>query len=431
MTSAPPRASASTPVVPTRDELRRLIRAIETRPATPRPAVPAPPPRMAVEATLPGRWKRVDGSLYVRDEALDLTHEHGTTPFAPLTETSAALLTLLGGSELDGVVVDDLLFLDIETTGLGGAGAMVFLVTTAWLTAGGLRFRQYLAGSPADEAALLARLLADIRASHDAPVLVTYNGRAFDAPMLDQRATMHRLRGAFEAMPHLDLLAPVRRGFRGALPSCRLAVVEERLLGVTRPAHEVAGGDVPTWYFRYLRTLDARHLLPLVTHNADDVLSLAALLARFAILNAGSPGHGIEHLALGRLHASAGNAGRAASHLDAARARLDPSIARDECLFALAMLHRRNHRIDLAIPLWQEIAARPGAPAARALVEIAKHLEHTERDYDGALQQVERAIAGLGSAPALLHRRDRLARKATRTPSSITIGSASAAPTSA
>jgi uncharacterized protein YprB with RNaseH-like and TPR domain len=412
VTSAPPRTTSKPASTPTRDDLRRLIRAIEARPPAPRPAAPPAPPRLAVEHALPGCWERLDGSLFISHEVLDLAYVHGTTSLAALESATPELLALLAGSEeLGGATVPDLLCLDIETTGLGGAGAIAFLVTTAHLAGDGLHVRQYLAGSPADEAALLTRLVSDIRASHDEPVLVTYNGRAFDAPILDQRATMHRLRGTFEAMPHLDLLAPVRRGFRGLLPSCRLAAIEERFLGVTRPAHEVAGADVPTWYFRFLRTQDARHLIPLVTHNGDDVLSLAALLARFAELDAGASGSGLEHLALGRLHAGTGSIEAAHRHLDAARARLAPSIARDECLFALATLHRRSGHSELAVPLWAEIAARPGAPSARALVELAKHLEHRERDPGRALAHVEQAIAASGATPALLRRRDRLARK--------------------
>ena len=407
VTSAPPHP----PSMPTRDDLRRLIRAIEARPPQPHPAAPAPSPRLPVERALPGRWARQAGTLYVRHEVLDATHVHGTTSLATLGSVTPRLLTLLGGAELDGVDVADLLFLDIETTGLGGAGAIAFLVTTAHSATDGLHVCQYLAGSPADEEALLTRLIGDIRRSHDDPVLVTYNGRAFDAPILDQRATMHRLRGTFEAMPHLDLLAPVRRGFRGLLASCRLAVIEERFLGVTRPAHEVAGADVPTWYFRFLRTQDARHLVPLITHNTDDVLSLVALLARFAAVDGGEGGSGLEQLALGRLHAASGDAVSAQHRLEAARAILPPSIARDECLFALAVLHRRARRDDLAVPLWEEIAERPGAPAARALVELAKHLEHRRREPAAALACVERAIDATGETPALERRRHRLARK--------------------
>lgn len=412
MTSAP---TAARPV-PSREELRRLIRTIESRPLRPRPEHRAAlqPPR-AVEDALPGRWERQDGSLYLRHAVFDVAYEHGRTSCAPLATASEHLLTLLGGrDELTGVEVHDLLFLDIETTGLGGAGAMVFLVTTAYLAGGELHLRQYLAGSPADEGTLLTRLRADIRETHDEAVLVTYNGRTFDTPILDQRATMHRLRGSFESLAHIDLLSPVRRGFRGVLPSCRLAVIEERFLGVTRPSDEVSGGDVPTWYFRYLRTADARHLVPLVTHNADDVLSLVALLARLADLEDGATGSGLEHLAMGRIHAGAGNDEGARRHLEAAGNRLAPSLARDECLFALAALYRRAGHPDLAVPLWREVAARPGAPAARALIEIAKHLEHVARDPASALAHVERAVASAGSTPDLLRRHERLAQKLAR-----------------
>lgn len=100
-------------------------------------------------------------------------------------------------------------------------------------------------------------------------------------------------------------------------------------------------------------------------------------------------------------------------HLEVALTRLAPSIARDECLFALATLHRRTRHADRALPLWREVAARPGTLGARALVEIAKHLEHAERDHPGALTHIERAIEAARPTAAILRRRDRLARKAT------------------
>ena len=158
-----------------------------------------------------------------------------------------------------------------------------------------------------------------------------------DAPMLDGRATMHRQRGGFEALRQLDLLLPARVAYRGLLPSCRLVEIEHALLGMTRPPSEASGAEAPGWYFRFLRTQDARHLVPLITHNADDVLSLVALLARFAAVDGGEGGSGLEQLALGRLHAASGDAVSAQHRLEAARAILPPSIARDECLFALAV----------------------------------------------------------------------------------------------
>src|SRR5205823_1823764 len=87
----------------------------------------------------------------------------------------------------------------------------------------------------------------------------------------------HRQRGGYEALLQLDLLRPVQHGFRGTLLSHRLSVVEGELLRVARRVDEVSGGDVPTWYFRYLRSGDHRHLEPLIEHNAVDVLSLIEL----------------------------------------------------------------------------------------------------------------------------------------------------------
>ncbi|MSP22325.1 MAG: hypothetical protein EXR66_04815 [Dehalococcoidia bacterium] len=143
-----------------------------------------------------------------------------------------------------------------------------------------LRMRQYLAESPAEEGLLLDALLSDIRESIADPVLVTYNGRAFDAPMLDGRATLHRRRAGFASRRHIDMLPPARHLYKGWLPSCRLAEVEAHILGVTRPSADVDGAEVPAWYFRFLRSGDMRFVEPIASHNLLDVLSLAALLGR-------------------------------------------------------------------------------------------------------------------------------------------------------
>src|SRR3546814_14801949 len=95
--------------------------------------------------------------------------------------------------------------------------------------------------------------------------------------VLFRSATMHRTRAGFDALRHLDLLTSVRTGLRGAMPSCRLCMVETALLGATRPSTEVAGQHVPGWYFRFLRTGDARILAPIVEHHA---MALVAQIGR-------------------------------------------------------------------------------------------------------------------------------------------------------
>lgn len=398
----------------TRDELRRLIRTIEARPAPVAVSSPRPrPERRPLEATLRGAWTREDGGVLKQERTLPLSHLHGEQPLADLHRVSGEVLALLGGDpDLVRARASDLLFLDIETTGLGGAGAIVFLVTTGRLAADGFLLRQYLAPSPAEEGALLALLHMESGTPTDRPVLATYNGRVFDAPMLDQRSTMHRMRGGYEALSQLDILSPVRHGFRAVVSSCRLSAIECELLGVTRPGDEVAGAEVPAWYFRFLRSGDARYLEPLIAHNAVDVLSLAALTARLVtVLGGERAGSGVEHLAAGRLWLRATEGERAQHHLDAAIEALPDGLAREQAQLTLAQLHKRAGRRDLAAALWTTVARRPYGAARAALVELAKHYEHGARDYRAALEACDQAIASVGEDVALLHRRSRLLRR--------------------
>lgn len=349
----------------------------------------------------------------MRERVYSASYAHGDQELGAIEHAGGALFALLAGEEeLAGAALEDLVFLDIEATGLGGAGAMVFLVAVGRWRAGEFVLRQYLAPSPAAEAGLLRGLVADCRATAGEPVLVTYNGSTYDAPMLDARGTVHRLRTGFDGMAHLDLLKSVRRGIRDALRPHRLAHIEAVLLGVSRPDDEVSGADVPGWYFRFLRTGDTRMLTPIVEHNAADVLSLAALVARLGGVEGRTvQGTYLERLLLGRLHARSGDVARALPHLTAARGGTPGVGLRDLVAMEAARLLRRAGRRDEAMALWREVSTG-GVDAAAALIEMAKHHEHQERDVTRALDAVERAIGLRGEEPALLHRRDRLLRKA-------------------
>lgn len=447
----------------TRERLRALIRRLEAKPARARRPEEGRPEARHPEEGGPGRRERQEwrprawgveetfaegsvsglgravsrretpaGGCWLIEERFELGYLVGTQPLHEIgyvTEATYALLAPEEGAEDAGL--EELVFLDIESSGLGGAGAMAFLVAAGRFEAGarGLEFvlRQYLATSPPEEAGVLRALLGDHEVASGEGILVTYNGRTFDAPMLDGRATMHRQRAGFDALRHVDLLAPVRTGLRGALESCRLSMVETEVLGATRPTTEVSGVDVPGYYFRFLRSNDARLLAPIVEHNALDVVSLAAILARFGALQRGArEAAPLDAVALGRLYAARGHAGEAVRHLEAALAVLPPSGLRDDVLLRLASVHRKAGRRDLAVALWREVAARPEGGIA-PLVEVAKALEHDRRDYPGALEVVDEALrraerlARLDRASAarwreaLEHRRGRLLRRAEAT----------------
>jgi hypothetical protein len=110
------------------------------------------------------------------------------------------------------------LFLDLETCGF--AGSMVFLVGLVWQDEGRLMLDQLLARNYAEERALLETLW-QVAARND--VLVTYNGKSFDWPMVHDRSTRHHLgrdmrpRGTRRRQPAVDRdTAPV--AFRAAAP---------------------------------------------------------------------------------------------------------------------------------------------------------------------------------------------------------------------
>lgn len=391
----------------TRERLRRLIREIEARPPAVRPPVAEGPRRRFAP-----EWHESDGVL-ARERYYEPPFVHGDQGLGALERVEGDLLALLGGDEsLAGARGGDLVFLDIEATGLSGTGAIVFLVAVGHWERGGFRLRQYLAPSPAVEGILLGRVIADCASAGDDPVLVSYNGATYDAPMLDARGTMHRLRTGFEGMRHLDLLRAVRRGLRDALRPHRLSHIEAVLLGVSRNESDVPGANVPGWYFAFLRTGDTRMLDPIVEHNAADVLSLAGLLARFSEVHADGPaGNYLERLLLGRLYARQGRHEEALAHLEAAREQsASVGLRHIVAMESARLLRRAGRRLDAAV-LWREVAGGEVAAGA-ALVELAKHHEHHERDLGRALAAVERAIALRGPEPALVHRRQRLLRKA-------------------
>ena len=168
-------------------------------------------------------------------------------------------------------------FLDLETTGLsGGAGTYAFLVGCAcFADDGSFVVRQHLMISPAGEPAMLRAVSAELEA---AGALVSFNGKSFDAPMLETRYLFHRLPWPAGGLAHVDALHPSRH-FWGDAGGCSLTVLESQVLGARRTG-DVSGMEIPARYFQFLRTGDARPLEAVLEHNRLDLLSLAGLTSR-------------------------------------------------------------------------------------------------------------------------------------------------------
>ncbi len=173
------------------------------------------------------------------------------------------------------------LHFDTETTGLaGGTGTRAFMIGAADWSPAGLRLRQLTITALAAESAML-RTFADWLDS--ATVLVSYNGKSYDAPLLATRYRLARLENPLSGLIHLDLLHPVRRRWRGDWPNCRLATAENRLLGVERE-DDLPGSEAPRAWLDYLRGGSAHDLRRVFEHNAQDLRSLAGILLRLSRL---------------------------------------------------------------------------------------------------------------------------------------------------
>jgi uncharacterized protein YprB with RNaseH-like and TPR domain len=174
-----------------------------------------------------------------------------------------------------------LLHFDTETTGLaGGTGTRAFMIGAADWHDGRFRIRQLTITSMAAETAML-RTFASWLA--DDTVLVSYNGKCYDSPLLKTRYRLARLPDPLTGLGHLDLLHPVRRHWKGQWENCRLATAERELLGVVRE-DDLPGSEAPAAWLTYLRGGSARNLRRVLAHNNQDLKSLAGVLLYMARL---------------------------------------------------------------------------------------------------------------------------------------------------
>jgi uncharacterized protein YprB with RNaseH-like and TPR domain len=326
------------------------------------------------------------------------------------------------------------LFIDLETTGIsGGAGTVAFLVGLGYFDVGAFQMKQFLLTSFAAERALLAAV-SDLFDETD--LIVTYNGKTFDVPVMETRWIFHRMELPLEGVPHFDMLHPARRlwKLRSSLDDergeggCRLGTLERMLFDVRRVG-DVPGFEIPGRFFTFLRSGDPRPLEPILEHNRLDLVSLAAVTARAVRLAQ----HGVEAcrdapeaLALGRVYERAGNLPRAESCYRAAAASGEP-IVRAEALYRVGLRCRRERRFHEAADAWQALFALTSTATARyeptfdalrqfAAEALAIHQEHRARDFSAARELAMFAMDELREtsgrrSDGMRHRLARLERK--------------------
>ncbi len=385
--------------------------------------LPAPKVKTGVpiEEVVNGRYISTrQGDTFVYENHYPLDYRHGVVSLCPI----APLHTLAQWAKdmrLADLPLEAFAFLDTETSGLsGGTGTYAFMVGAGRFEAGTFRLLQFFMRDPGEEPALL-EALADFLAP--AQALVTYNGKAFDAPLLVTRYSLHSIPIPFKDYSHVDLLPLARCLWRDRLPSRSLKYIEENVLGAPRNSQEVPGYEIPYLYFDYLRSGDARPLAGVFYHNAMDIVALAALLKYVSHMLAEplheSIQHGLDRIALAKLFEDLGKWDEAARLYERgledglSEADFWPAVQR------LSILQRRRGDLAEAVKLWEKAAAQGHVYAH---VELAKHYEHRVRDYATARQWTQKAmeLARDSSLPVYMqkhwveeleHRRKRLEKR--------------------
>ena len=309
-----------------------------------------------------------------------------------------------------------ILYLDTETTGLGGgAGTVAFEVGLGWLQEDGFHVHQLLMRDYPEEKFLLEEI---VRTAERFDVICTFNGKTFDLPLLRNRFIMNRIRTNCLDKPHIDLLHIARRVWKLRLRRCNLTNLEEALLGVPR-VDDLPGALVPERFFSYLKTGDFCLFDDVLEHNAQDIASLCTLLAHMCRMYENP-----EQLRFDEDIFSMGVALDRFRHTEEARRcyRLAGGEMHAQGQERLAASYRRSGEKDAAAEVWLGMIARREG-GVTPYVELAKYYEHQQKDIPAALDMVCRAIA-LVSEPslfdetsvqearnALQYRYDRLKRK--------------------
>jgi uncharacterized protein YprB with RNaseH-like and TPR domain len=388
--------------------------------------------------TLCGSWRETSaGRSFVvthRFAAADFHGRHRVSEFAETLQAASPAASLVGRSSASMPFI----FFDLETTGLnGGAGTHAFLVGCGWFDEeGGFVTEQHLMTDFSGERSMLGVVAEDFRR---AGTLMSFNGKSFDAPMLETRYLFHRLESPCANRPHVDLVHPARRFWGNAGEGgCSLGALEQQLFAVARKG-DVAGFEIPSRYFRFVRTGDAQPLVEVLHHNRLDLLSLAGLTARiFHLVQAGPTvaTEAREAVALGRVYRDAGLEERAEEAFERALVLLERETPGAEtpahwfamrrrerapltveALRSLALLARRQHRYDAAAARWRrlvEFADCPPHISREAIEALAIYHEHRARDLAAAKVFALRGLELEGRparGDAARHRLARIERK--------------------
>ena len=362
-----------------------------------------------------------DGDIFVARHSYELDHLHGNFPLSILEKIEGKDLQVLGNRDKKiNFNLRKTLFLDTETTGLaGGTGTSAFLIGIGFFYENKYIVEQYFMRDYIEESPML-RLIAE--KAEDYELIVTFNGRSFDLPLLETRMIMNRIDPVFNRLHDLDLLHPARRIWGLSLENCRLGTLEEEVLGFERTEDDLPSALIPDIYFDYVKFGDADPLYKVFYHNEKDVVSMVGLLFKeYKFFNNPLNDNAIAPLdlySMGRYFERMRDYTMAQACMEKASPKLDGAYRRDS-LIRLSMIHKREKRWADAVGIWKDFVSNEKIFNLSPYVELAKFYEHKAKKYETALRYSNEALGRMSNRrendlTALRHRIFRLENKIKR-----------------
>jgi hypothetical protein len=328
-------------------------------------------------------------------EHLSLISSHGE--HAPCAPEATALHLLLPDAPEEVADPKQWLFLDTETTGLsGGTGTYPFLVGLAWWEGNDLKIEQLFMREYSEEQSMLSALAERME---ERPVLVTFNGKSFDWPLLETRFRMTRTISPPTARAHLDFLHPARNLWRLRLGSVKLSQLERHVLGWDR-GEDMNSGEIPKIYLDFVRGGCAEPLVPIFLHNQMDLRGLAGLAGRILSILGGEEVtslDGLELYGLSRICEHRGRVERARDTYEQSISAALPMETDRAARAALARLAKRDGDFERACELWDKMLGN-SREGYEAYEQLAIYYEHDARNPQQALAITREGLAQLRRA---------------------------------
>lgn len=333
--------------------------------------------------------------LQFLENGYPLDARYGRINIASGLEIDGEILSCLSqDSAFNGLDLSTALFIDLETTGLsGGTGVIPFNVGMGYYRDDKFYVAQYFLGELAEEERMIQEL-GQFFEEMNFQSVVTYNGKAFDIPLLETRFILYRQHLLLSELPHLDFLFPARRLWRHKHESCRLFHLAQHVVQAQR-SEDIPSAEIPWRYFQYIQTGNYDLIEPILYHNQEDILSLLGVVIIGAHIFSEDPelcmGDAMDFYGAGKILESIGDVKKSLQFFQRA---LDGNLTDEVSLEAkkrLSSHFKRNEEWEKAVPIWEEIAgAHVVTPVQlHSIRELAMYFEHRLKNYEEARRIAE------------------------------------------